>query len=83
METSADKLRALLDAYRKAKLALQNERRTELERLHGTEPAARQEASASTAPTGGVSRTSPLMVRPGSASLPSTRACTARSLPLL
>jgi hypothetical protein len=41
-----DKLRARLDAYRAAKLALQNELRSELERLHGTEPAARLESLA-------------------------------------
>ena len=44
-----EKLRARLDAYRAAKLALLNELRTELDRLRTAEPAARLEALATLA----------------------------------
>lgn len=40
----SDKLRGQLDSYRAAKIALQTELRTELERLQGAEPDARREA---------------------------------------
>jgi hypothetical protein len=42
----SDKLRGQLESYRAAKVALQTELRTELERLHGAEPDARREALA-------------------------------------